>query len=359
MHVPAVGKRALQHYGRWLIDTHGIEAPRAFRRSSRPSPAVRPARRRRDSTRSRATGTTPTGSRTARSTSSTRCPTTPTGSCGCRSRPASSVGPAAVGAAPMQLARPRSAARASRRHRRDRARARGEARALARALERRMGQRRGRPRQLPPAERERRQHSRDQRDDPHHERARRRGVRPGTRRVSAARGWGEDTDVFFTTDHGELQGDYGLVFKGPFHTDSLMRLPMVWQPAPRPVCRPRSCASRSASSTSRRRSARSRACPCRNGRRARRSDRARLGPRPRALRMGLAVSRLRHAPADDLPRRLALHRVREVDRRRTERLEKWFAETGLFGGGIGPVSGSRTTAPKASCTRSKKTRTSS
>jgi arylsulfatase A-like enzyme len=48
----------------------------------------------------------------------------------------------------------------------------------------------------------------------------------------AARGWDSDTDVFFTTDHGELQGDYGLVFKGPFHTDSLMRLPLVWRPAP-------------------------------------------------------------------------------------------------------------------------------
>ena len=30
MHVPAVGKRALQHYGRWLIDTHGIEATKGF-----------------------------------------------------------------------------------------------------------------------------------------------------------------------------------------------------------------------------------------------------------------------------------------------------------------------------------------
>jgi arylsulfatase A-like enzyme len=48
----------------------------------------------------------------------------------------------------------------------------------------------------------------------------------------AARGWDADTDVFFTTDHGELQGDYGLIFKGPFHTDSLMRLPLVWRPAP-------------------------------------------------------------------------------------------------------------------------------
>jgi arylsulfatase A-like enzyme len=48
----------------------------------------------------------------------------------------------------------------------------------------------------------------------------------------AARGWDADTDVFFTTDHGELQGDYGFMFKGPFHTDSLMRLPLVWRPAP-------------------------------------------------------------------------------------------------------------------------------
>jgi arylsulfatase A-like enzyme len=48
----------------------------------------------------------------------------------------------------------------------------------------------------------------------------------------AARGWLDDTDVIFTTDHGELQGDFGLLYKGPFHTDALMRLPMVWRPAP-------------------------------------------------------------------------------------------------------------------------------
>jgi arylsulfatase A-like enzyme len=47
-----------------------------------------------------------------------------------------------------------------------------------------------------------------------------------------ARGWLDDTDVIFTTDHGELQGDFGLLFKGPFHTDALMRLPLVWRPAP-------------------------------------------------------------------------------------------------------------------------------
>ena len=45
------------------------------------------------------------------------------------------------------------------------------------------------------------------------------------------RGWGDDTDVVFTTDHGELQGDFGLLFKGPYHCDALMRVPLVWRPA--------------------------------------------------------------------------------------------------------------------------------
>jgi len=48
----------------------------------------------------------------------------------------------------------------------------------------------------------------------------------------AARGELDHTDVVFTTDHGELQGDFGLLYKGPYHTDALMRLPFVWRPAP-------------------------------------------------------------------------------------------------------------------------------
>jgi arylsulfatase A-like enzyme len=48
----------------------------------------------------------------------------------------------------------------------------------------------------------------------------------------AARGWDDDVDVIFTTDHGELQGDFGLMFKGPYHVDGLMRLPLIWRPAP-------------------------------------------------------------------------------------------------------------------------------
>ena len=51
------------------------------------------------------------------------------------------------------------------------------------------------------------------------------------------RGWGDDTDVLFTTDHGEFQGDYGLLFKGPYHCDALMRLPLIWRPAPICECR--------------------------------------------------------------------------------------------------------------------------
>ncbi len=47
-----------------------------------------------------------------------------------------------------------------------------------------------------------------------------------------ARGWVDDVDIIFTTDHGELQGDFGLLFKGPYHVDGLMRLPLVWRPAP-------------------------------------------------------------------------------------------------------------------------------
>jgi arylsulfatase A-like enzyme len=47
-----------------------------------------------------------------------------------------------------------------------------------------------------------------------------------------ARGWTPETDVFFTTDHGELQGDFGMLFKGPYHCDALMRLPLIWRPAP-------------------------------------------------------------------------------------------------------------------------------
>ena len=53
-----------------------------------------------------------------------------------------------------------------------------------------------------------------------------------------ASGWTDDVDIVFTTDHGELQGDFGLLFKGPYHVDGLMRLPMVWRPAPQAAVEP-------------------------------------------------------------------------------------------------------------------------
>lgn len=49
--------------------------------------------------------------------------------------------------------------------------------------------------------------------------------------VATARGWDDDLDIIFTTDHGEFQGDFGLLFKGPYHVDALMRLPLIWRPA--------------------------------------------------------------------------------------------------------------------------------
>lgn len=36
-----------------------------------------------------------------------------------------------------------------------------------------------------------------------------------------------DTMLLFTSDHGELMGDHGLLFKGPFHYDSLIKAPMI------------------------------------------------------------------------------------------------------------------------------------
>ena len=46
-----------------------------------------------------------------------------------------------------------------------------------------------------------------------------------------AKGIADETDVIFTTDHGEFQGEFGLMFKGPCHVDALMRLPFIWKPA--------------------------------------------------------------------------------------------------------------------------------
>ena len=37
----------------------------------------------------------------------------------------------------------------------------------------------------------------------------------------------ENTVIVFTSDHGELLGDHGLLLKGPFHYDCLIRVPLI------------------------------------------------------------------------------------------------------------------------------------
>lgn len=39
----------------------------------------------------------------------------------------------------------------------------------------------------------------------------------------------KDTIVVFTSDHGDLLGDHGLLNKGPFHFDGLLRVPSLWR----------------------------------------------------------------------------------------------------------------------------------
>lgn len=39
----------------------------------------------------------------------------------------------------------------------------------------------------------------------------------------------DNTVVIFTSDHGDLMGDHGIVLKGPLHYQSLVRVPMVWR----------------------------------------------------------------------------------------------------------------------------------
>src|SRR5947209_12222474 len=38
-----------------------------------------------------------------------------------------------------------------------------------------------------------------------------------------------NTVVLFLSDHGELLGDHGLMTKGPFLYDGLIRVPMIWR----------------------------------------------------------------------------------------------------------------------------------
>ncbi len=130
----------------------------------------------------------------------------------------------------------------------------------------------------------------------------------------SARGWNDDTDVIFTTDHGEFQGDFGLLFKGPHHVDSLMRLPLIWRPAPSaniaaaiigaPVGQvdlaPTFCAIAGIGSGEWMEGA----CPARVATRQRKT-------RNGLHRMGFRIQRHLDQPAHALSRRLDRHRIRK------------------------------------------------
>lgn len=44
----------------------------------------------------------------------------------------------------------------------------------------------------------------------------------------AAHGLADNTIVVFMSDHGDLMGEHGAIFKGPFHYDGVVRVPLIW-----------------------------------------------------------------------------------------------------------------------------------
>ena len=42
-------------------------------------------------------------------------------------------------------------------------------------------------------------------------------------------GLDDNTVVIFLSDHGDFMGDHGLIFKGPLHYQSLIRMPFIWR----------------------------------------------------------------------------------------------------------------------------------
>jgi arylsulfatase A-like enzyme len=42
-------------------------------------------------------------------------------------------------------------------------------------------------------------------------------------------GLSDNTVVLFLSDHGDMMGDHGLLNKGPFHFEGLLRVPMIWR----------------------------------------------------------------------------------------------------------------------------------
>ena len=148
-------------------------------------------------------------------------------------RPAPPVGPAAVGGGPRRLAR-RAAARRLPEPTRPSASAILDAKPRHWRLwyDGTLVSNYEAPTRLGAGDAHRRPGPRGQRPQRGRVRADRRGARPRARARSTRAAGPTTSTSIFTTDHGELQGDFGLLFKGPYHVDALMRLPLVWRPAP-------------------------------------------------------------------------------------------------------------------------------
>ena len=39
----------------------------------------------------------------------------------------------------------------------------------------------------------------------------------------------KNTMVIFTSDHGDLMGDHGMLFKGPAHYQGIIKIPLIWK----------------------------------------------------------------------------------------------------------------------------------
>ena len=135
------------------------------------------------------------------------------------------------------------------------------------------------------------------------------------------RGWLAETDIIFTTDHGELQGDFGLLYKGPYHSDALDATAV--RVAARPLRRRGPGGGHRSG-----RPGGPRADVLRHRRRGPGAVDAGLGPparrrraraRARVVRVGQPVPRLRHAPAFRLPRRVVVHGLRAFHRGAAQR----------------------------------------
>ena len=345
MHVPAVGKRALQHYGRWLIDTHGIDATKGF------SPLL---------------AAEPGGETGAPETRLNPIPRDWYHTDWVADRTIAyldSLPDDADWFVWMSFPDPhhpwdppqselhrcnwRDLDLPARPSRRRTTRSSGCSRRSPRTGSR-SGTVSGSTRRAAPARYRPQNVSADNIREinamtPHHERARSTRRAAGCSPRVAARGWGDEHRRVLHDRSRRAARRLRARVQGPVPHRLAHAAPDGVAAGAVGRCGARGrAASRWASSTSRPRSARSRACPCRNGRRARRSR-----PRPARVASACSANGTRSFPATacTCDRSTATDGSAPCTRsRRSANRTAWRSgspQTGMFGGGIGPVSASR------------------